>query len=321
MFSTQPLLEPGQQTSLGEALQTFVRVLGLDELLPPDDIPEALRAMEAELVVIGADAYRADVLGMALRDAVRDYECCPALAKLHASLEDFLTLGLPKELRDWARRLLARGVPPALDAMMRTLVRHARRDDNPIRRALCKLLVFEAVRFGLLLRVKLSTADTYAVGVTDADVDDIAERETATWMNDDAPWIAEVDSLDAITISGLMNFERHLETLRAEMTTAAKEMREMLDQRARFEARLFALDARDAILVRNVFADEFEIQRLSLELVRERHPAAFGDVERGAMDTRLSRLRKKPNVSRREPALIDLLRDAGAAPMFALEEE
>jgi hypothetical protein len=103
MFSADFIVEPSHQTSLGEALQAFVRLLHLDELLPPDDVPAALSAMEAELLVIGADAYRAEVRGVPLRDAVRDYDRCPALAKLHATLEDLLTLGLPKELRDWAR--------------------------------------------------------------------------------------------------------------------------------------------------------------------------------------------------------------------------
>jgi len=109
-----------------------------------------------------------------------------------------LTLGLPKELCAWARRLLVSGVPPAFEAMLRTLVRHARRDPSPIRRALCRLLVFEGVRFGLLLRANLSTDDSYGVGMIDDDVDTIAERETLIWMDDSLPWIGELESLDSI---------------------------------------------------------------------------------------------------------------------------
>jgi hypothetical protein len=302
MFSRKPLLHRPTQTSLGEALQAFARMLQLDELLPPEDIPAALRAMEAELLVIGADAYRAEVQGVPLRDAVQDHERCPPFAKLYAGLEDMLTLGLPKELREWARRLLGRGVPSAFEAMLRTLVKHARRDDNAIRRALCKLLVFEGVRFGLLLRVKLPTDDTYAIGMTDNDVDNIAKRETIVWMNDTVPWVGEVESLDAITVAELISIERHLSALREAMRAAGRDLQEMLERRARSEARLFKLDARDAILIRNACAEEFEVQPLSLDLVLERHPAAFGHVKRGAMATRLSRLRNDgvPHVVRRK---------------------
>jgi len=98
----------------------------------------------------------------------------------------------------------------------------------------------------------------------------------------------------------------------------------MLERRARFEARLFELDARDAILIRNAFAEEFDVQPLSLDLVRERHPAAFGDVKRGAMDTRLSRLRNDgvPHIVRRKDlSLIDLLREAQQLPSGALAGE
>jgi len=108
------------------------------------------------------------------------------------------------------------------------------------------------------------------------------------------------------------------------MRTAGRELREMLERRARFEARLFELDARDAILIRNAFAEEFDVQPLSLDLVRERHPAAFGDVKRGAMDTRLSRLRNDgvPHIVRRKDlSLIDLLREAQQLPSGALAGE
>jgi hypothetical protein len=319
MSSTEPLAPAPTQTSLGSALRAIVEVLQLDELFGPDAIPAALQEMEAELLVIGADAYRAEVQGITLRNAVRDHERCPALTKLHTSLEDVLTLGLPKELRGWARRLLVSGVPPAFEAMLHTLVRHARRDPSPIRRALCRLLVFEGVRFGLLLRAKLSTDDSYGVGMIDDDVDTIAERETLIWMDDSLPWTGELESLDAIATAGLISLERHLALLRETMQTAGRELREMLERRARFEARLFELDARDAILIRNAFAAGFEVQPLSLDLVRERHPAAFGDVKRGAMDTRLSRLRNNGvrHIVPRKDSLIDLLREAQQLPSAA----
>lgn len=313
-MSSTVRLSTAPPTSLGEALQTFITVLQLDDLLPPESIPDALREMEAELLVIGADAYRAEIRGVPLSEATRDFEGCPSLAKLHAGFEDMLTLALPRELLGWARRLMSTGVPPAFEAMLRTLVAHARRDENPIRRALCRLLVFEAVRFGLLLRARLSTDETYGVGMSDEDVDAIAESETQVWMDNALPWTAEVESLEAIAVAGLVRLEFHLAELGEAVRTVGTELRQTLDRRARFEARLFELDARDAILIRNACADEFEVQPLSLDLVRERHPAAFSDMKRGAMYTRLSRLRNDDSpqvVRRKDVALIDLLREAG----------
>lgn len=310
-------------TSLGDALQTVITVLQLDDLLPPGSIPGALREMEAELLVIGADAYRAEIRGVPLSEATRDFEGCPSLAKLHAGLEDMLTLALPKDLLGWARRLMSTGVPPTFEAMLRTLVAHARRDENPIRRALCRLLVFEAVRFGLLLRARLSTDETYGIGMSDEDVDAIAESESRIWMDDAIPWTAEVESLEAIAVAGLVRLEFHLAELGEAMRTVGAELRQTLDRRARFEARLFELDARDAILIRNACAEEFEIQPLSLDLVRERHPAAFGDVQRGAMYTRLSRLRNGSSpqiIQRGDVAFIDLLREARQLPATATQQ-
>jgi len=312
-MSSSHSLTASSTTTLSDALHAIAEVLQLDGLVGKEGLSAAMQEMEAELLVIGADAYRAEVQGISLRRAVQDHERCPALAKLHTSIEDMLTLGLPRELREWGRKLIAAGVPPAFEAMLRTLVKHARRDPNPVRQALCKLLVFEGVRFGLLLRARLATEETYGVGMTDDHIDEIAEQEMLIWMDQTLPWLGDVQSLDAIALAGLISLERHLSDLRDVLATAGRELREMLERRAQFEARLFELDARDAILIRNALAEEFEIQPLSLDLVRERHPAAFGAVKRGAMDTRLSRLRNDgvPHIVRRKDlSLIDLLHEA-----------
>lgn len=310
-FLALPSDQP-RQTSIASALQSFVAVLGLDDLLRPDEVPGAIRTLEAELLAVGADAYRAELHGASLAESVRDFERFPSLARLHADAEDIVTLGLRREIRAWATRFLARGVPPAVETMLRSLVAHARRDDNPVRRALGRVLLFEGVRLGLLLRIKLSTEETYGIGMSDEEVDVIAESETLAWMDDTVPWVAELESFEAIGVAGLVHLERHLAELGEAVRTVGDELRETMRQRARFEARLFELDARDAILIRNAFAEEFEVQPLTLDLLRERHPAAFGNVKRGALDTRLSRLRGAavPTIVRRKDlALIDLLRD------------
>lgn len=317
MSNANALCAP-KTTSLSEVLLTFIGLLQLDEILPPESIPDALREMEAELLGIGADAYRAEIRGAPLSEAVRDFDRCPSLAKLHAGLEDMLTLSLPKELLDWARRLISNGVPAGFETILRSLVAHARRDENPVRRSLCRLLVFEAVRVQLLLRTRLSADQTYGIGMSDEEVDAIAESETNVWMDDVFPWTTEVESLEAIAIAGLIRLERHLAKLRMAMRTVNEELRKTLARRARFEARLLELDVRDALLIRNACAEEFDVQRLSLDLVRERHPAVFGDVTRGAMDTRLSRLRNSKTaqiIRRKDICLIDLLRDAAQLPV------
>jgi hypothetical protein len=173
------------------------------------------------------------------------------------------------------------------------------------------------------MRAKLDTNDSYGRGLSDEDIERIASRETQIWMNSDSPWTSDTESLEVIVASGLISLERYLASLSEMLRTVGADLRRELARRARFEARLFELDARDAILIRNALAEEFEIQPLSHDMVRERHPFAFGDVQRGALDTRLSRLRKgtKPRILRRnETSFIDILREIGQLPQLTKDE-
>jgi len=129
-----------------------------------------LQEKEAELLVIGADAYRAEIRGVPLQRSTVTSRVA-ILAKLHA--------GLKTCSRSPCRRSSSGGrvdscrteyLLPSRPCFARSSPTHAATRIR-IRRALCRLLVFEAVRFGLLLRARLATNETYGVVMSDEDVD------------------------------------------------------------------------------------------------------------------------------------------------------
>ena len=54
-----------------------------------------------------------------------------------------------------------------------------------------------------------------------------------------------------------------------------------------------AVEPADAVIIRNVVAPHFGEPRLSVELLRVRHPLVLGEASRAAIDQRVSRLRKR----------------------------
>lgn len=103
----------------------------------------------------------------------------------------------------------------------------------------------------------------------------------------------------------------HKEMLRDSLRRAQQDFVNELNERAEIEELLGAMDVRDAILVRNEVASELDEQRLTIELLQERHAVAFGGVSSDALYQRVKRARKKPAArsKRRSVALLDLLRD------------
>jgi len=298
-----------------DALQQVLSLLQVDELITAADLARGLDELELDLLAIATDAQRAEVRGTALAVALRDHENYPRLACFHASVEDMLTLALPRELVKWAKRFMGNPPPPALESLFRDLVLRAASDPAPLRRRLCEVLLIELVRVELLLRMRWFPDETYRVGMEDPDLDHLAEREMRRWLEPDAIAAAQESSLQLMVAGALEEFTHQAELMAFALRTVGKELHEMLERRAKWEARLAELDARDAILVRNELADAFGDQRLSVELIRERHDLAFGGVETGTLHTRLTRVRdrmrrKGPAIRRRRRvSLLDLAGD------------
>jgi len=100
---------------------------------------------------------------------------------------------------------------------LRGHVSHARRPRTPRRESdPSRLVSASCLRGGALRPPPPSPAldnETYGVGMSDEDVDAIAESETQVWMDDAIPWTAEVESLEAIAVAGTVRLEFHLAEL------------------------------------------------------------------------------------------------------------
>ncbi len=312
--------------SFTETLERYVQLCRLEEVVEPAALKRALATLEVELLRLAAEAQAAEITGAPLREAVRDFERFPLLARLHNSVEDVVGLDLPPELEDWARRFF--GDPPiaAVEGFLRRLVWHAKHDPQPLRRSLCRALLFEGVRVELVLRARWFPSEVYGTGLEDADLDEIAEAQVAWYLETDLGDEPEIRPLQLMVASALEALSHEIELHAFALRNVGRELREVLARRARIEERLASLDVRDAILLRNELAPDLEIQQVSLDLLKERHPVAFGKVKRNALDARLTRLRRRvasegPSIVRRRGVTLgDLIGDAYRAEGALLPE-
>ena len=298
--------------ALADALAGFIHVLDLDDLIAPDQVGTALRELESQLLLVASEALNAEIGGTRLCDAATDFERFPHLARLHASVEDTITLELPSELVVWARRMFAGAPVEGLDELRTDLVKYAKADPMPLRRALFRFLLFEGVRLNLVFRALLFPHDVFGTGLERDDLDTIAEREVEFWLATTTD-LEGVRSFTVMVAAACEVVTHESELLRFALRTVRQELRDGLAARARIEAALASMNAPDALLIRNEHAEEFEIQPLKIDTLRQRHPAAFGKVKRGALYQRQSELAKRrasggPLIKpRRRLSLLDLV--------------
>jgi hypothetical protein len=277
---------------LTTALKSMVELLGLQDLLTPDELDTGLREIEGTMLLVASEAMTAERQGVALRHAGVDFERFPHMARLHASVEDILTLELPRPLLDWSRRFLSQTPPEGLDALRTDFVRRAARDPMPLRRSLFRFLLFQGVRVNLVLRALLFPDEVFGVGMERDDLDEIAEKEMSHWLDSTACDDDEVRPFTLMVVAACEELAHDGELLRLALQPVKQELRSALAVRAKTEAALATMSAADALILRNEFAEEFEIQPLRIETLRTRHPAAFGRVKRGALYQRKSELAK-----------------------------
>src|SRR5262249_40261877 len=129
------------ETHTTTLLLEFVHAAGIEEIVGGREAVEAgWGQIQVDLNRIGMDARVAEARGTDLADAVVDFESYPYLARLHASVDDLLTLTLPPEIQRWFERIF-NGPEPAAFEMLRTmLVERAANDEDPIRRSMWRVL-------------------------------------------------------------------------------------------------------------------------------------------------------------------------------------
>ncbi len=296
----------------------FVDAAGLSEVAGGHDAIEAsLPPLWAHLERIGNDAELARVSDVDLADAAVDYENYPFLARLHASINDFLTLTLQPEMLRWLERFYASPEPPALEPLRAMVVECAAYDEDPVRRAVARVALFEAIRLNLLI-IRHWHPELAEVGVTPEDLSVHAEMTLDIWMAGTSAVPSNVRPLHVLVAAAMEGLQQHAEQLKATLCQMKIEHFDHLARHARLDAYLSQLDTRDALLIRNSYATELEERPLNIDMLQSRHPLVLGDVSRNALDQRLGRARErfaregKDSLRRssRGKAFIDVVREA-----------
>lgn len=302
--------------AIRDPLRAFVHQLKMDELLDPDELEDGLAQLEVEVQRLALDAQAAAVRRIPLADAALDFETFPQLARLHAAVDDILTMSLPPELEAWVRRMLASPEPPAFETMRTALVAAAADESVPLQRALARFFLFEGVRLQLVVMVKWFPDETIGVGLDVGELSRIAEDRVDRWLEAGDPTPADTRPFHILTAAAMQGLDEHVTELRAAFATLQAEFIDAVREHARIEAQLNEMDTTDALLIRNAIAPALGEQQLTVDHLQRRHVLAMGDVSRNALDQRFRRARKRgvEGLKRRRVALLDLIREESQGP-------
>jgi hypothetical protein len=264
---------------------------------------------------VALDAYAAQRCGLPLSEVAHDFVNYPHLARLHAAVNDILTMSLPPQLLSWMQSMLSMPEPPSFEGMRTALVAAAAGSDRPHLQALSRFILFEGVRLNLVIMARWFPQETLGVGLEMGDLDRLAEARVVQWLTQ-GPAVPEgIRPFRVIVSAALHALGARAEKLRAGLADLRRDFVEAAQRRAAIEEVLSEMDVRDALLIRNEMAPSMGEQRLTIEHLQERHGFVLGDVSRNALDQRFKRARVKSRekLRRRPVALLDLLRHSGAA--------
>lgn len=299
--------------ALRDPLREFIAAARLTDVVPIANLEAGLADLELELERLAGDALAAERRGVPLSQAAADFTNYPQLARLHAVFDSILTLSLPPEIVVWVRSFLAMREAPALDRMLVSLVDAASNAQSPHLRALARFALFEGVRLNLVVLARWYPSETFGVGMELADLDRIAEHRVDSWLSSGPAAPHGVRPFHLVAVAAIESLNSHADELRREMATLQREFVEQLRMRGRIEGLLGAMNAPDAILMRNELASSLDEQQVTVEMLQSKHPLLLGGVTRNALDQRARRARSKPEqLVRKRPALIDLLRERDA---------
>jgi len=277
------------------------RVYGYIASFRLDIIDEAafttgLDELTDELESIAHDAVKAERRGIDLDDAARDFDRFPALARLHALVESVITMSLSPSLLHLVK--LAAAAPPPRDhvlAMLARMVESASRDPDRELGALCRVLLFEVLRLEPLLALRLFPAQTFGKGMKVQDADAIALRTLEVWLTL-APALPKGDDVNVVRLMSEeveMGLRHHIEVLRDILALVDQDAHDAFVRRAALEAILSHAEASDALLIRNAMPDVFEVQHLTIDMLKARHPLLLADKKNSALRKQLERLRRR----------------------------
>jgi len=313
----------GNVQHLSENLDGLFQVMDLSSILPPETWKAGMAQLKTELRRLGLEAEAAIAKDLTFSAAAVDFDNFPLLARLHAGVDDILTLSLPPEVVQWIFRFLARidEIEPHLDGVTEELVQLAAlpvefSDPTP---ALARFVLFELVRVQLILLARRHPHEVFGHGLELDDLSPIAEKQVELWLKEAPP--AEVRSRLVLEAAACVGLSVHVAVLTTELDRVGKDIHAGMVRRAEIEAELSQCEARDSLLIRNGLAPGLGIQQLTIEELRSRHPIAMGDVSVEALYKRFQRLKKRGKIPKREHiALLDVIKmivddeDEGGAP-------
>jgi len=297
--------------SIQEPLRVLAAALRIHEVIPPAEFEAGLAHLETEVERVALDAHAAQRRGLSLSNAVQDFVNYPQLARLHASIDDILTLSLPPQLFGWVQMLVSTPEAPSFDMMRTAVVAAAADSHHPRRQALARFALFEGVRLNLVLMARWFPDETLGVGLDMDELDKIAEDRVEHWLAEDLALHNDVRPFHVIVAAAVHALNDRADELRAGLALLQRDFFEAVQRRAAVERVLSEMDVRDALLIRNELAPALDEQRFTVEHLQERH-TVLGGVSRNALDQRMKRIRAKLKSAppRRSVALLDLLRES-----------
>lgn len=284
-------------------------------IVRPKDLPDLLREAQIEIRRIAADHQAAEHRGQTMAAAAHDHENYPNFAKFHTGLEDALRWSMPANLAKWIRPLLRSSTSTErfIEPLLQWMLTAARTSDNPDVRTACRIALFELIRVALILQATFE-GPAVPVVVDDLQISRFAEEAMEHVLDSDHALSADTMNR-ALALATAFHDMHVLEACRS-LEIVAPEISEAAALDAARTAKLHNLDLRDALLLRNHTASEWREQKLSLNLLRQRHPIAFEGMTDNDMSKRWSRFQQQAlteglsAVQRKRPALIDLAKEA-----------
>jgi hypothetical protein len=275
-----------------------------------------MQELRLAVAKVGLEAYEVEVRGLRLSAAVADERNFPLLFRLHVGLRDVFTLELPKELLGWAERFTRTTHQAGTDEIQHQLGRLAT-DQRlaPTERALARFVLFEMLRAGLYFAEYLENGALAALGMRQGDLDELAEKQLARWLEVAPTLSADIRPLNVMMGAAMQELTAEGEVVQELFTTLSVDLVTHAKLRQEFEAKLQAMNAPDALLIRNAVAEEEGLlddeQYVTIETLQAQHPLALGGFKRNTLDQKLKRLKarvaKGEWPERKSPALVDLV--------------
>lgn len=322
------------QLILRGAIGGFLKTSGLGELVSqfgeqPLEVGIATIAIELEHIALEVEA--STLAGRSLAQACNDQVNCPRLFKLHTTLRDLLTLEMPAPLLEWARSCFKNAETIGDDlqaAVSRTAIAEKQ---PPAIRALARLMLFEWLRFSLILLDHLPQVSRkilpkavgresrkrfgfIAADFDDVRIDELAEEQVAWWLGQARSCPSDVRPLHVLLASALLDIQKEAKSVEAMLALVESSVAEERRRLAEVDRRMQRMNTPDALLIRNAAGLGPDGQRLTMETLQEQHPVAFNGRTRNALDQQFFRLcrsiEKGEWPQRSSPAVVDLVAKA-----------